>query len=242
MIDVICTAVLRSGPKLYQHFKTIDHPIKRYFIVDNSCGQDPSVPAAIKRIYSEQPEHISEIVVLETVQNTGYPGAVNLAIRQNTDCRHWVFTGFDWYLEPGELECLDAVIDDYPNGMTLGLGNDEMCGTVFTPDLLKVVGYLDENFYPGYFEDNDYRYRQKLAGAQMSSFPLESTHLTSSTLHSSKQFEERNQVTFAKNFEYYVEKWGGPPGRELYQSPFNLGYPISYWNYDPKRIESLRWI
>ena len=242
MIDVLCTAVLRDGSKLYQHFKTIDYPIKRYFIIDNSCGQDESVLTAINRIHHEQPEHISEIAVLKTVQNTGYPGAVNLAIRQNTDCRHWVFTGFDWYLEEGELECLSAVIDEHPKGMTLGLGDDEMCGIVLTPRLLHAVGYMDENFYPGYFEDNDYRYRQKLAGVQMSPFPLQNTHITSSTLHSSKAFEERNRVTFAKNFEYYIDKWGGPPGRELYETPFDLGYPISYWHYDPQRIESLRWV
>ncbi len=140
------------------------------------------------------------------------------------------------------MKRLSDVIDDHPNGMTLGLGNDEMCGIVITPHLLNTVGYLDENFYPGYFEDNDYRYRQKLAGVTMSSFPLENTHITSSTLHSCKTFEERNQITFAKNFNYYVDKWGGFPDRELYQTPFDLGYPINYWHYDPKRTEDLRWV
>ena len=242
MIDVICTAILRDGPRLYQHFKSIDHPIKRYFIIDNSCGQDPSVTAAIQRINDVDSEYIQEIRVLTTCQNTGYPGAVNLAIRQNTDCRHWLFTGFDWYLEEGELERLSTVIDTYLFGMTLGRGDDEMCGTVFTPRLLDAVGYLDENFYPGYFEDNDYRYRQKLMGVHMSPFPLASTHITSSTLHSCREFEEKNRVTFSKNFEYYIDKWGGPPGRELYKTPFDAGYPINHWHYDPKRIESLRWI
>lgn len=244
MLDVICTAVFRDGKKLYDHYKSIDHPVKRYFIIDNSCGADVSVSASIEMIYEDwenTTSPIEQLHVLETTQNTGYAGAVNLAIKQNTDCKYWIFTGFDWYVKPGELERLAKVIDQHPNGLTLGEGNDEMCGLVLTPQLLASVGLMDENFHPGYFEDNDYRYRQKLAGVHMGSFPLQNSHITSSTLNSSTHFRHCNKVTFANNFDYYVEKWGGSPGRETYQTPFDQGYPIDYWKYDPRRIQSHSW-
>ena len=241
MLDIICTAVLRDGEKLYKHFKSIDHPIKRYFIIDNSCGTDSSITKALDTIYDEHPSHIEQIYVLETVQNTGYAGAVNLAIKQNTDCNHWIFTGFDWYPKPGQLQLLADNIAQHPTGLTLGQGNDEMCGLVLTPTLINRVGLLDENFHPGYYEDNDYRYRQFLTGVRMGSFPLQNEHITSSTLNSTTHFKQRNKVTFSKNFDYYVEKWGGPPGRELYRTPFNQGYPIDYWKYDPTRTQELRW-
>ena len=242
MIDVLCTAVLRDGEKLYQHFKTIDTPIKRYFIIDNSCDQDESVKKALEKIQSSSCPYVGEVLVLKTVQNTGYPGAVNLSIKQNTDCNHWLFTGFDWYPEPGEFKKLSDEINKQFFGATLGIGNDEMCGIVLTPRLIAMVGLMDENFYPGYFEDNDYRYRQKLAGIKMASFPLKNKHYTSSTLNSCEEFKQKNHITFASNLQYYVKKWGGPPGNECYKSPFNKGYPISYWSYDPKRINNLRWV
>ena len=242
MIDVLCTAVLRDGDKLYQHFLTIDSPVQRYFIIDNSCGLDPSVDKALEKILNTKSSYIGEVKVLKTVQNTGYPGAVNLAIKQNTDCNHWVFTGFDWYLNRGELKRLSQAIEKQYFGATLGIGDDEMCGIVLTPRLISMVGLMDENFYPGYFEDNDYRYRQKLAGIKMASFPLKNTHLTSSTLKSCEEFQQKNRISFASNFQYYVNKWGGSPGNETYQSPFNKGYPIPYWEYSPKRIDSLRWV
>lgn len=242
MLDIICTAVVKDGNKLYDHFKTIDYPVGRYFVIDNSCGKDESVTEVLKKLKKTKSEYINEIVVFTTHQNTGYSGAVNLAIKQNTDCSYWIFTGFDWYVKKGELKRLDAIIKNHKNGITLGRDNDEMCGVVLTPHLLKTVGLMDENFYPGYFEDNDYRYRQKLNNVKMFSFPLDNSHLTSSTLNSSIQFKQKNQFTFVKNLQYYMDKWGGAPEAERYEKPFNKNVPTDYWQYDPKRIESHRWI
>jgi hypothetical protein len=242
MIENICTAVLRDGSKLYQHFKSIDYPVGTYFIIDNSCGQDQTVKKALEKIFDKKSKYIDDIKVLTTNQNTGYPGAVNLAIKQNTNFNYWLFTGFDWYLARGELERLSIAIDSHPNGMTLGQGDDEMCGIVLTPKLIQEVGLLDENFYPGYFEDNDYRYRQKLAGVSMTSFPLNNCHIRSSTLNSCETFKQKNQYTFAANLDYYTKKWGGSPGNEIYRTPFHKGHPIQYWQFDPVRTEQLRWM
>lgn len=242
MLDIISTAVVKDGSKLYQHFKTIDYPVGRYFVIDNSCGKDESVTAALKKIQKQKSKYINEVVVFTTHQNTGYAGAVNLSVKQNTDCSYWIFTGYDWYVKKEELKKLADIISAHNNGMTLGTGNDEMCGIVLTPSLLNKVGLMDENFYPGYFEDNDYRYRQKLSNTHMFSFPLNNYHLTSSTLNSTPEFQQKNQFTFAKNLQYYMDKWGGFPGEERYERPFNEDVPIDYWQYNPKRTESLRWI
>jgi GT2 family glycosyltransferase len=241
ILENICTAVLRDGDKLYKHFKSIDHDVKRYFIIDNSCGQDISVTETLEQIKKEKPKHIREVVVLKSTQNTGYPGAVNLAIKQNVDCSYWLFTGFDWYAAPGEYKKLSEHISKFKYGATLGEGNDEMCGILLKAAAIASIGLMDENFYPGYFEDNDYRYRQKLSGCLLDSFPLSNEHLTSSTLKSSTQFQIKNQMTFQQNFDYYVQKWGGSPGYEQYDTPFDDDYPIDYWKYNPKRIHSLRW-
>lgn len=240
-LPIIAVPILVDGAKLLRHFKTVDVPLRRYFILDNSMDKDPSVNEAIKEILDTKPDHIDEIAVCSVYQNTGFPGAVNLTIRQNTDCDYWVISGFDWWPAPGEWQKVLDHIGQLPFGATLGLGNDEMCGMVLTSTLLQRVGYFDENFFPGYFEDNDYRYRLKLTNTKIGSIPLASEHATSSTLNSTESFQRKNTVSFQENYNYYVRKWGGPPNRETYVTPFNQNVPVDYWKYSPTRTQALRW-
>ena len=241
-LDVIAVPILVGGENLVRHFQTIDVPLKRYFILDNSMGEDESTKEAFRYIHDNMPDHIEELVICSTYQNTGFPGAVNWIIKQNTDCNHWIISGFDWWPKPGEWEKVLNKKHLLPFGAFLGTGNDQFCGMLLTPDLLKRVGYFDENFHPGYFEDNDYRYRLKITNTRMESLPLANEHKTSSTLNSSEFFKEKNKYTFQKNFEYYVDKWGGPPGREVYVTPFNKNFPVDYWQYNPARAHRHSWI
>lgn len=85
--------------------------------------------------------------------------------------------------------------------------------------VLEAVGRFDEAFFPGYYEDNDYLRRMSLAGFG----PL---HRSSSwcyrdrgTAHSLKMgFVE---VEFGPLTELYVRKWGGIPGAELFDTPYD---------------------
>ena len=241
-LDLIAVPILVDGTKLITHFNTIDIPLKRYFILDNSMGKDPSVQDAIDHIIKIKPDHINEIAVCKAYQNTGFPGAVNWIVRQNTDCKHWIITGFDWWVASGQWQRVLNQVDLLPFGATLGTGNDEMCGIVLNSMLLNRVGYFDENFFPGYFEDNDYRYRIKLTNTKITSIPLTNEHQTSSTLRSSILFQQKNNFTFQENYNYYIKKWGGPPNEETYVTPFNKNYPVDYWKYDPARTQRLRWL
>ena len=116
-----------------------------------------------------------------------------------------------------------------------------MCGFLFTKKLIRAVGYLDENFFPGYFEDNDYKRRIQVANIQVPTVQLDAEHERSSTLNSSEQFKKRNQFTFQQNFSYYVNKWGGKPNEETYVKPFNQPVGLDYWKFDPERREKSRW-
>lgn len=238
-LDLIAVPVMVQGEKLLRHIKTIDVPLKRYYILDNSEGKDPSVDNAIDEICANHPENIDEIVIVSNNQNAGYPGAVNQIIRDNTDCDHWIVTGFDWWVDKDQYKNL--LDKDFKEGVFLGEGIDDMCGFIFTPSLIEKVGLLDENFFPGYFEDNDYKRRIKLANADIVHLPLHNIHDRSSTLNSSIRFKQKNQYTFQQNYMYYIDKWGGKPGQEKYDTPFNQGLPINYWTFNPSRREELRW-
>ena len=242
-LECIGVPVLVGGDKLVQHFKTIDVPLKRYYIVDNSMGLDLSVEVAIDVIFDEKPEHIQEIVVVQNNQNAGYPGSVNQIIRDNTDCKHWIVCGYDWHPAPGEWKRVLDKTNKIPFGAFLGSNpTDCMCGFVWTPQLLARVGYLDENFFPGYYEDDDYRHRIIQSGTDVATIALRASHDRSSTLKSSAEFQKKNQYTFHKNCQYYIEKWGGTPTQEKYDRPFGKDYPFSFWEFDPVRRQKLRWI
>lgn len=242
-LECIGVPILVGGDKLVQHFKTIDVPLKRYYIVDNSMGLDLSVEVAIDLICDEKPDHIEEVVIVQNNQNAGFAGSVNQIIRDNTDCKHWIVCGYDWHPAPGEWKRVLDKTNDIPFGAFLGNNAiDFMCGFVLTPQLIAKVGCLDENFFPGYYEDNDYYHRIVQSGANVPTIALQANHDRSSTLNSSTKFKKKNQYTFHKNYQYYIEKWGGTPGQEKYKTPFGKDYPLSFWEFDPVRRQKLRWI
>ena len=81
---------------------------------------------------------------------------------------------------------------------------------------------FDEAFYPAYFEDLDFIYRLKLSNKKI----IESSFLNPSEFINSASISENggdpNLVKeFPKLLKYFIEKWGGPPGKELFVAPFN---------------------
>ena len=220
-LEIIAVPILASGGKLLRHFKSIDVPLKTYFIVDNSCGSDDTVTDAIDEIWLTKPDHIDEIQVLTCTQNLGFAGSVNTIIRQNIDKPYWIISNFDLYLEPGEWHKISDKVSDFKYGANFGAGPDQYGLFMLTALAVKSIGLFDENFYPAYFDDNDYRYRSKLAGCTLDPMPVRYKHETSSTINDSKFYKRKNSETFQKLAEYYISKWGGVPGREDYKSPFN---------------------
>lgn len=240
-IEMIGTMVLNGAVDLYKQFISIDYPVNRYFILDNSQGNS-DITNEIKEIEFEGSQYINEIKVVHNVTNVGFSGSINQIIRQNTDCPYWCILSVDWHPKPGQLKKFAKRLEDPFVGILCDQTQNGYSSMVFTPELLYEVGYLDENFFPAYYEDNDHRYRMKLAGLEWEYFPLKYDHIVSSTLKSSAEFQKKNQKTFAENGRYYVEKWGGLPGQEKYETPFNMELPIDYWLYDPVRSERQRWI
>jgi hypothetical protein len=97
-------------------------------------------------------------------------------------------------------------------------------------DCWRQTGEFDEEFRPAYWEDNDYHYRMKVAGQVAVTFPPALFyHFGSRT--QMEAAENGQPLTSGPQFEklrgYYVAKWGGPPGGEVYRVPFNRLSPHS---------------
>lgn len=87
--------------------------------------------------------------------------------------------------------------------------------------LFDKIGKFDENFWPAYFEDNDYHRRMKLAGIpELRVLNDGYDHIGSASLkgYSSAQKADHDR-NFANNRARYVSKWGGLPGQETYTTP-----------------------
>lgn len=97
---------------------------------------------------------------------------------------------------------------------------------------------FDEGFRPAYHEDNDYHRRLQLAGLgeKIFSVCIPYLHYGSGTLKSDPAFQATWGQKFAACQAYYQEKWGGLPGSETYEIPFQgpdnpnigKGYDLRY--------------
>ncbi len=92
----------------------------------------------------------------------------------------------------------------------------------FEKGVHEYPGLFDQKFYPAYFEDNDFHYRLKLN--KMRAVKTNSAlyyHFGSRTIKENKDVGIISNTYFLTNKQYYIEKWGGKPGHELYKTPFN---------------------
>lgn len=96
-------------------------------------------------------------------------------------------------------------------------------------DIYKLVescGWFDENFFPAYFEDNDMFYRMHLAGQKhhlLTEFGF--YHKQSATCATVITQDDWNRCE-----SYYQYKWGGRPGEEVFDHPYNdQTKGVDYW-------------
>jgi hypothetical protein len=85
------------------------------------------------------------------------------------------------------------------------------------------MGGFDEAFAPAYFEDDDACRRLEMEGLPRVRVQLQDwSHDTSSTLRSGNgEYQKFHWCCFHRNQLYYVRKWGGLPGAEQFNKPFN---------------------
>lgn len=184
-------------------------------VVDNGC-----------RI---QNESIKGIEVIDPGRNVGVAGAWNyLAEEALQRGEYLVLSNDDIELGPESIErLLNSKADVAGRGFAL---------TLIKPDVFQAVGAFDENFWPAYFEDNDYLHRIAVADLSFENFKAEDlgcVHHGSKTLQS---FSNEGQLLFAQQFRelewYYRKKWGGVVGEERFPYPFNGMIPAS-WSLRP---------
>lgn len=89
--------------------------------------------------------------------------------------------------------------------------------------LIKEVGWFDIGFHPAYFEDNDMHYRIKLAGLEAICCPQSLFYHFASKTQGDPRYPGgfTSNEEFARCRNYFIQKWGGMPGKETFTHPFN---------------------
>lgn len=95
---------------------------------------------------------------------------------------------------------------------------------MITKDTIETVGWFDEVFFPGYFEDNSYHYRVKLIRGDNAAI----TTTTAMFYHFGSKTQNQDigkpivpGPQFEKNRTEFIKLWGGNPGQEQFKHPYN---------------------
>lgn len=159
--------------------------------------------------------------VLDQHRNVGVAASWNLLARTAFERGHsWVFLGSnDTILKPGSL-CAALAMPKEDSAAIWHIRAADFF--LIRRKTIDHVGWFDENFYPAYDEDMDYKYRCRLAGVEERDVPgAGADHVGSATIHSDPIYFAKNSETHGLNRRYYVAKWGGLPTQEQFDKPFD---------------------
>jgi len=230
MIPVLIAPVVGHVEKLEATLASVDEPVGRTVIVDMT-------PDGLKL---DGALHIRPLISL------GLAGALNAAISQTPDAPWWLFVT-DIVFGPGDLAEIAYLVeqDAGPVFVTGDRKDERMLRNAYgalNVACVERVGLFDEwAFYPLYYDDDDWERRCALGGVEWVEYNGQIRHERSLTIRGDRDAYQGNVRTFPQNLRRYVEKWGGPPGSERFETPYDSGAPLSFVRPDPAGRAARRW-
>jgi GT2 family glycosyltransferase len=172
----------------------------------------------------------NNIKVTTPINNLGTSESWNIFLKDTSGMKVIVNDDVEFYPDTLEILLKYCQPDKFVSPIFKGkFPNDYSCFFI-GEDVLKKVGYFDEDISPNYayFEDNDYNRRLHLAGIKKILAPCKFKHVESATLKSySKQELNEHHRKFRLARANYVNKWGGMPGEEKFTVPYgNKSYHV----------------
>jgi GT2 family glycosyltransferase len=151
-------------------------------------------------------------------KNLGVSGSWNMLMdyADKVKATHVLILNDDIYLGKPEEEIKTIIKLWNPEFLCTELN---WCSFILSVESFKKVGNFDENFFPAYFEDNDYFRRMQLANVPIIMNPMLNPIIYRNSMTIQKSPELNSG--FEKNRQYYISKWGGQPTQETFATPFN---------------------
>lgn len=183
----------------------VDFPDTAIFIVDNG-----------KQEIFEHPN----IITYRPPENLGVADSWNYLAQEIFDkvhSRYALIMNDDIYFGKTEKSCL-AFLQEMPDEDFI-VSPANWCNFFLPRKTYNLVGAFDHEFYPAYYEDNDYHYRMQLLGLSYfpSMFMSPAIYRNSMTIAKDMSLNAR----FDTNKQRYIAKWGGMPTEEAFTTPFN---------------------
>lgn len=242
MIPVVILPTIVQRPDLLSRaLASLDHPIDRLVIVDNS----------LSGFEIEQDGPWQSVHYIRPILGLGNHGGINAGITQTPEAPWWLFITDDIAFGPGDLDEIVRLIEesDEPaviTGSWLPPKLLAFCYGAINRAAVERVGLVDEwTFYPIFFGDNDYFRRCRIAGVEWVTYDGAIRHglddTTSATLKANPHFRGRNAVTFEMNRRAYEAKWGGPVWGETFVTPWNMPVGLDYTRIDLQARAERKW-
>lgn len=197
-----------------------------YLAVDNGGTLE-----AFFRAQGHEAPWASRLKLKTPSSNVGVAAAWNLALEENYA---WtLIAGDDCLVRPNTVESLMDAAKVRPEfgfyspvvEPSNGRHHSEWACFLQAKTLTDRIGRYDEVFFPGWFEDDDYRRRMALSGIRPAKvIEAKVSHLGGATSEAATLADEQGRQQgwnerWVLNQGRYAEKWGGPPGQETVTSP-----------------------
>lgn len=176
---------------------------------------------------------LEPFIVDNTETNRGVAASWNLAADRMIERRaDWLIlcsAAIRFNRDFGGLDVLDALErhgSAYAVEAGLGLGWHLIA---FHRRAFELVGRFDENFWPAYFEDNDFARRLIVAlDGRSPEWPKVTFEVgLQGFSHGVELGGARIDPGLLRR--YYLSKWGGPPAEERFARPFDTAVPLWWW-------------
>lgn len=218
--DVLVTVpVILPVAETAEAFAAYDRPV---LVIDNTPESEYLAE------YGQRPG----FTVLPFAVNLGVARSWNVALGRGAPLT--VILSQSVVFEAGLTDAVSRLADaadEYGCFTTLGLH-----AHAWTPLAVEMVGRWDENFWPGWYEDNDYLRRAALLGVHTAERPMPKIDIPGARTEYARtkaKFDELATYDHAIQARYYAAKWGGVPGEESYETPFDSGRPLLWWPMAP---------
>jgi GT2 family glycosyltransferase len=199
-----------------------------YLIIDNGGSLQPW----LEERGFDRSDWLGRAEIRTYGENVGVPASWNLILEASA-AEPVVISNDDVVLGGRTFEEIGRNAERHPF-----VGRD-WCLFAQSPACTDRVGFYDENFWPGYYEDSDYSVRLIRVGIEPVWNVTDQVHhagcwTTAKLLGLQGWFSERAEASR----RYFVEKWGGMPADSkatgmLYGVPFN-GKPPGGWTLRPR--------
>nr|QFG74130.1 MAG: hypothetical protein [Megaviridae environmental sample] len=158
----IAIPIVNRWDLLERCLNSIDFPVNKVIIVDNSFSE--YIRQHVKAFTQNDHPYINEFILIDKrMNNLGFAGSLNY-VMQCFPMDWWFFCNNDVIFGKGDLYKIATYLMSTKTSPPYICKCWQWCACIIKKPLIDAIGFLDETFYPSYFEDTDYQLRAAIWG------------------------------------------------------------------------------